>query len=229
MKPTRLPGVEECIQNFETALRDEQERYNRPKPANLRPRQWRLGWELKDYDDFTVIEADKNLGACILLRRTYIERGITEHLGDSTVYRRLSKEWAMKIHHTTKYRIMVFATKHKELFTDAENNFLLQLLRLHPKSIPKFRMSLKAHKSPWKMRPIVSCCGTALNDISRWLDHHLQKLKPFIPSYVRDSSELLNALHDLGPLPPGARLFTADAVSMYTNISTSHAIEMITK
>ena len=91
----------------------------------------------------------------------------------------------MRLHHTTKYRIMVFATEHKESITEAESDFLLQLLCLLPDSIPKFRMSLKAHKSPWKMRPIVSCCGTALQDLSRWLDHYLKKLKPFIPSYVR--------------------------------------------
>ncbi|KAL7547896.1 hypothetical protein ACHAWF_011167 [Thalassiosira exigua] len=27
----------------------------------------------------------------------------------------------------------------------------------------KFRMSLKAHKTPWKIRPVVYCAGTMLN------------------------------------------------------------------
>ena len=88
-------------------------------------------------------------------------------------------------------------------------------------------MSPKAHKQPWKMRPIVSCCGTCLNNLSRWLVHHLQKLKPLIHSYVRNNNELLDILSDLDYLPPGARLFTSDAVSMYTNIDTPHAIETI--
>ena len=88
-------------------------------------------------------------------------------------------------------------------------------------------MSLKAHKTPWKMRPIVCCAGTALNNVSRWLDYWLQQLKPFIPTYLRDSSQLLDLLANLGPLPPGAKVFTADANSMYTNIDTDHAIEVI--
>ena len=77
------------------------------------------------------------------------------------------------------------------------------------------------------MMPIVCCAGTALNNLSRWLDYWLQKLKPQIKTYIRDSSDLLLRLKELGQLPPGAKLFTADAKSMYTNIDTDHAIEVI--
>jgi hypothetical protein len=55
----------------------------------------------------------------------------------------------------------------------------------------------------------------------------LQKLRPLIPSYIKDSGELLVLLKNLGPLPPNAKLFTADANSMYTNIDTTHALEVI--
>ena len=89
-------------------------------------------------------------------------------------------------------------------------------------------MSLKAHKTPWKMRPIVACVGTFMNYLSCWLDYHLQKLKPLIKTYIKDSKELLTKLHELGALPSNARIFTADANSMYTNIDTDHAIEVIT-
>jgi len=66
-----------------------------------------------------------------------------------------------------------------------------------------------------------------MNHLSRWLDYWLQKLKPFVPTYLRDSKHILALLATLGPLPPNARLFTADANSMYTNIDTDHAIEVI--
>ena len=91
-------------------------------------------------------------------------------------------------------------------------------------------MTPKVHKNPWKMRPIVCCCGTLLNYLSRWLDYWFQKLRPLIPSYIKDSSQLLSRLRDLqqnGPLPPNIWVFTADAKSMYTNIDTAHALEMI--
>ena len=40
---------------------------------------------------------------------------------------------------------------------------------------------------------------------------------------------MLDVLQDIGELPPTAKLFTADATSMYTNIDTNHAIDVIGK
>ncbi|KAL7527719.1 hypothetical protein ACHAWF_002294 [Thalassiosira exigua] len=90
-------------------------------------------------------------------------------------------------------------------------------------------MTLKAHNTPYKMRPIVCCTGTFINCLSKWLDHCLQKLKHLCPTYIKDSTSLLDRLDELGELPPNVKLFTADAVSMYTNIDTNHAIEVIGK
>jgi len=83
---------------------------------------------------------------------------------------------------------------------------------------------LKSTQKPGKMRPIVSCAGTILNHLSRWLNYWLQKIKPFIATYIKDSGQLLDLLRDLGPLPPNTRLFATDANSMYTNIDTDHAL-----
>jgi len=113
------------------------------------------------------------------------------------------------------------------LRSEAEQHFLLESIRKYPDNLAKFRMSLKAHKTPWKMRPIVCCAGTMLNNLSRWLDFWLQKTKPFIPTYLKDSDQLLNLLNNLGPLPPNAKLFAADANSMYTNIDTDHALHVV--
>ena len=63
-----------------------------------------------------------------------------------------------------------------------------------------------------------SCC------LSRWLDHWLQKLKPFIKTYIKNITQLLELLEAFGILPPNVHLFTADTTSMYTNIDTNHTI-----
>ena len=39
-----------------------------------------------------------------------------------------------------------------------------------------------------------------------------------VPTFLRDSNHAITSLTQLGELPANARLFTADAVSMYTNI-----------
>ena len=76
------------------------------------------------------------------------------------------------------------------------------------------------------MRPIVCCAGTMMNDWSKWLDYWLQKLKPHIPTYVKESQQVLNETKPLR-LPANAKLFTANATSMYNNIDTEHAIRGI--
>jgi hypothetical protein len=54
----------------------------------------------------------------------------------------------------------------------------------------------------------------------------MKKLLPtFSKTYLKDSFAILNDVRDLGPLPPQAKLFTANAVSMYTNIDTPHAMD----
>ena len=75
--------------------------------------------------------------------------------------------------------------------------FLRKAMDQHKGKLAKFRMSLKAHKKPWKMRPIVCCSGTLLNYLSRWLGYWLKTLKPFIDSYIKDSSQLLERLREL--------------------------------
>ena len=77
------------------------------------------------------------------------------------------------------------------------------------------------------MIPIVCCAGTFINCLRKWLDYWLQQLKPLLKCYIKNSSQLLDNLTNLGTLPPNARLFTADTVSMYTNIDTDHDIEVI--
>ena len=80
------------------------------------------------------------------------------------------------------------------------------------------------------MRPTVCCCGTLLNYLSRWLDYWFRKLRPLIPSYIKNSSQLLSRLRHLQQnkqLPPNVWVVTADAKSMYTNIDTAHSLEMI--
>jgi hypothetical protein len=68
--------------------------------------------------------------------------------------------------------------------------------------------------------------GSFAELFSKWLDHQMKKLLPtFSKTYLKDSFAVLDDIQALGPLPPNAKLFTADAVSMYTNIDTAHAME----
>jgi hypothetical protein len=86
---------------------------------------------------------------------------------------------------------------------------------------------MKVHKSPLKTRPIVSCSGTLLYYLGIWVDDKLQKFAKRQRSYFKSSFDLKTDLMAM-ELPPNATIFTADAVSMYTNIHTETALHAIT-
>ncbi len=92
---------------------------------------------------------------------------------------------------------------------------------------PHFYLTFKIHKQPLKTRPIVSVSGSLLHSLGRWLDTQLQPLVRKLPSFIASSFELKQCFNRLPKLRPHARLFMCDAVSMYTNIDTDHALETI--
>jgi hypothetical protein len=72
-------------------------------------------------------------------------------------------------------------------------------------------------------------CGSLLEGVSKWLDYHIKDIMPLVPTVLRDSYHLLKELKNMERLPPNAWLFMCNAVSMYTNINTKHAVSMFMK
>jgi hypothetical protein len=64
---------------------------------------------------------------------------------------------------------------------------------------------------------------------SKWIDIQLQLVVHLCPVCLKDRWQLLHKLCDLTTLPSDATCYTANAVSMYTNINKSHGIAMIAR
>ena len=88
----------------------------------------------------------------------------------------------------------------------------------------RFYLLPKIHKPGNPGRPIVSSNGAPTENISRYVDHYIQPLVAELPSYVRDTTDFLNKLQRLPPLPPGSLLVTLDVSSLYTNIPHDEGI-----
>ena len=198
---------------------------------------------LKDNDLFIVVHGDKNLGPCILERNFYIYRGFAEHLGNTRNYKQLDATRARTVQRGLQYQFLRWLGKYRvrdrnEAPTDyvcldtASTKYLKQAFERFPDKLARYRQLCKIHKisaqnPQGKMRPIIACAGTFMNYWSKWLDFWLQTLKSSIPTYLKNGDQVLDDT-DLIQLPPWALLFTCDATSMYNNIDTDHAIEVIT-
>ena len=76
--------IEDAIDAFETDVRRTQAQFNRKHAKNISTRKYQLVISFRQHDRYIIIEADKNLGPCILERETYIRRALEEHLGNTT-------------------------------------------------------------------------------------------------------------------------------------------------
>ena len=225
--PIANDEVEERMDNFEASLVNKDKKYRRYTGHNLTLAQRRICNNIREDVNYRAWPSDKNLGPVFSETVLYTERTVTDHLGDERTYRRLTENAARNRMTKLGYDYRSFVMKYSEVLSEAEITFLWRSLRKCDKKLSRFYLTAKIHKTPWATRPVVSTCGTTLAGLSKWADYWLQKLRDNVPTYIQDSAHLIRLLQELGQLPPGAKIFIADAVGMYTHIDTRHGLEKV--
>ena len=89
----------------------------------------------------------------------------------------------------------------------------------------RFYILLKLHKTENPGRPIVSSNIHPPERISQFVDYHINPLVSTLDSHIKDTTDFLNKLSNLGNLPNDAILVTLDVSSLYTNISHNQGID----
>ena len=232
---TRPPRVlEERLSNFDSALK--KLFLARTGKTNLLPHQHRALASLQRQSELLVAPCDKNLGPAIIERSDYLDIAFRDHLNDRTTYKPLTPAEATTAHWRLDQDIEAWLRTHHKSCTKMERRFLREHLKqANETPFARFYLTLKAHKlkpgqnvNHLKSRPIVSCPGSLLHPLGIWTDHYLQQVARIQPSYFKDSFTLREIVSNI-TIPPNALLFTADAVSMYTNIPTATAIPTISR
>ncbi len=194
--------------------------------SNLLPLQRTTLSYIRQNNNLVIFPTDKNLGPAIIDRPTYIKRALSEHLSDKTTYRQLTPSGASNRIKAVRRMITKFIETHFEK-GNPDRTFLQRTFDNCKDPYAYFYLLAKVHKTPWKTRPIISVSGSLLHGLGQWVDCQLKIVCEQLPFVIRSSHQLCLELKDL-ILPPGALLFSIDAVSMYTNIDTSHALNEIT-
>ena len=86
----------------------------------------------------------------------------------------------------------------------------------------RFYLLPKIHKRLENVpgRLVISNCGTAMERISEFFDFHIQPLVVKVPSIIRDTTDFLCKLKELGFILRTAILCMIDVVRLYPHIPT---------
>ena len=87
-------------------------------------------------------------------------------------------------------------------------------------TLPKTHKTLNNRGQP-KIRPVISGNGSPIERLSEFVDSFLNPLMRKLPSYLKDSRDLIKIINQVntnGPLAPNIGLFTIDVVGMYPSI-----------
>ena len=93
-----------------------------------------------------------------------------------------------------------------------------RFLKTQNPNTARFYLLPKIHKEGNPGRPIISANSCATENISAFVDYHLQPLAQTQPSYIKDTTLFINLLRQVKDLPPHTMLVTADVSSLYTSI-----------
>ena len=182
-------------------------------------------WALKDLarnNNIVIRPADKGAAVVLWPRAAYLTEG----------YRQLSNQgfYHYLDHNPTqafKWQIHQFVT---DMLDKGEIDITVHTYLLHKTNrTPELYLLPKIHKgiTPVPGRPIVSGNGSPTEKISKFVDFFINPLCHLLPSYLKDTTHLLQILHNLHPLPEGTLLVTLDVCSLYTNIPTTEGIKAV--
>ena len=165
-------------------------------------------------DDSTIIIKGADKGSVVVAwdRKDYLKEAYKQ-LEDREVYEEVSND--PNVLDNTIIKALEKICLRGDLSNDTLSYFAVE--------VPKFatfyllpKIYNRLHNVPG--RSVISNCGFYTENISSFLDYHLQPLAQKVKSYIKNSNHFLNKIKKLGSLPDGAILCTMDVVGLYPNI-----------
>ena len=175
-------------------------------------------YSLKDDPSIIIKSAEKGSVVVVWDKEDYLKEAYRQ-LNDKEVYEQFSDDPSVLANTLMK------ALEKIRLRGDLPKDTLDYFLVKDPK-FARFYLLPKIHKRLHDVpgRPAISNCGYYTENISSFLDYHLQPLAQKVKSYIKDTNHFSNRLRSLGKLPQRAILCTIDVVGLYPNIPHSEVL-----
>ena len=168
--------------------------------------------------DIVIKSADKGSAVVVWDREDYLAEA-KRQLEDINAYKSFKKSDSRIPEIVRDSNAYINDLFRKGLIHKKEREFLNWEL-LHSPNYAKLYLLPKIHKRLYNVpgRPVISNCGAATEKISAFLDLQLKPIMQAGKSYLKDTDDFLMKIKQLGPIPDGAILVTADVIGLYPNI-----------
>ena len=94
------------------------------------------------------------------------EKGVVEHLSNHNVYQKNQRKNARAQLRGVELLVGSFASRWQKRLTKAEYTYLKRGSKKNERKLAKFYTTIKVHKNPPTLRPIVAQCGTIIPVLS---------------------------------------------------------------
>ena len=193
------------------------------KYNNLTSKERQALYDLKNDKNIVIKGADKGSTVVVWDREDYIKEA-EKQLEDSDVYEEVPDDPEPLI--STIHRTIEKNRKRGDLKKETIRYFEVKnpkFARFYP--LPKIHKRLNNVPG----RPVISNCGYYTENISAFLDFHLQPLAQELKSYIKVTNEFLNKLRSIPKLPDNTILCTVDAAGLYPNIPHEEGLSALRK
>ena len=180
-------------------------------------------YNLRDDPNIMIKGADKGSEVVFWDREDYLKEA-SKQLEDQDVYEKVQNDPSTLIN--TSMRNLEKIRIRGDLSNDTLNYFLVK----DPK-FAKFQLLPEIHKHLYNVpgRLAISNCGFYTENISSFLDHHLQPIAQRVNSFIKDTNHFLRKSKSLGHLPEGAILCTIGIAGIYPNIARKKGLASLRK
>ena len=187
--------------------------------SNLSKEEWKVVRSLASDRNIVIKKADKESCVVIWDRSDYIKEA-EKQLNDKAAYKDANFDKDLIPNVTSKSNRLFDSIKQRLLITEKEFKYFRFEFK---KTCNRRKLYLlpKIHKrlSNVPGRSVISNCWAPTEEVSEFLDSHMQPIMRKGWYYIKDSQDFINKSQKLGKIPYNGILVTADVVSLYPSIS----------
>ena len=179
---------------------------------------------MKKDSSIVIKEADKGSAVVVWDRDDYLQEA-SNQLGDKATYEEIFGDCISPLMATIQDCLLKISSR-GDVPKQTMDYFLVDNPRLG-----RFYLLPKIHKRLHSVpgRPVISNSGFFTENISAFVDHHLQPLAKQVKSFIKDTNDFLCKLQGIKNLPDNAILCTADVVGLYPNIPHDEGLAAVHK